>query len=76
MIDNPLNRLNVKRGSDLPQAILTDEDVQLIRQAQAERNRLRAQAAQLSNRALAEKFGVHHRTIDRITSGHGWTHID
>ena len=75
MIDDVFNRLKVKRGSELPQAKLTEDDVRLIRQAVEERERLRAEASRLTNKSLAGFFNVHQRTIDKITEGHGWTHV-
>ena len=75
MIDDPLNRLKVKRGEELPHSKLTNDDIKLIHQAVEHRNELRKQASQLSNRSLAEKFGVHYRTIDKVTAGYSWTHL-
>lgn len=76
MIDDPLNRTKVKRGSELPWAKLTEDDVRLINELIAERNKLKAQLSALTNRAIAEKFGVHIRTIDSITGGWAWTHVN
>jgi hypothetical protein len=73
MRDDPLNKCRVKRGSQLPQSKLHESDVRLIRQAVAERDRLKAQLSQLSNASLAKKFDVHVRTIDRITTGENWS---
>lgn len=67
--------INPVRGTDHPLSKLTDDDVRLIRECVAERERLREEARRLSNEALAEKFGVHHRTIERITQYRGWIHI-
>lgn len=67
--------INPARGEELPQAKLTKEDIRLIWQCVAERERLREEARRLSNKALAEKFGVHYRTIERITQRWGWVHI-
>lgn len=44
---------------------LTEGDIDLINRAVVERKRLRAEAYQLSNAKLAEKFEVHIRTIER-----------
>ena len=63
------------RGEALPQSKLTDADVQLIRQAVTERERLRKQARQLSNAALAEKLGCHVRTIEKVVQCESWVHI-
>lgn len=76
MKDNPLNRLSVKRGSDLPHAKLSEDDAAYILRCVERRERLRKEAATLSNRALAERFGVHHRTIDKLTAGYSWTHVE
>jgi len=76
MIDDPLNRTKVKRGEDLPQSRLTDDDVRAIRQLISERSELLRQARELSNRKIAEKFGVHFRTIDRIATGETWGHVE
>jgi len=75
MKDDTHNRLKVKRGSQLPHAKLTEDDVVLIRQLAEERDRLRAEASQLTNAKLAEKWGVHVRTIDKITAGEHWGHV-
>lgn len=64
----------IKRGSELPQSKLTEADVELIRQCVLERERLREEANKLSNEALAKKFEVHTRTIDRVTQYRGWIH--
>lgn len=45
---------------------LSNEDVKLIRKCKKEKARLMAQIEQFSDRALAKKFGVSHRTISRI----------
>lgn len=67
--------INPARGEELPFAKLTKDDIKLIRECIAERERLRAEAAQLSNASLAEKFDVHQRTIDRISQRRGWIHV-
>lgn len=75
MIDDTHNRLKVKRGSQLPWAKLDEGDVALIRQLVEERERHRQAASELTNAKLAEKFGVHVRTIDRVTTGENWGHV-
>jgi FixJ family two-component response regulator len=75
MIDDPLNRTKVRRGSDLTHAKLTEEDVQLVLQLVAYREGLRRQLRHLTNKAIAEKFGVHQRTVDRVISGENWGHV-
>lgn len=74
MNDDPANRLKVKRGSQLPQSRLTEDDVRLIRQLVEQRDELIRRARELTNARIAEKFDVHRRTIDRVTSGEGWGH--
>ena len=67
--------INPARGTALPQTKLTENDVDLIRRCVAERERMRREANKLSNQQLAEKFGVHQRTIERITQNRGWIHV-
>ena len=76
MIDDPLNRTKVKRGEELPHSKLTDDDVRSIREMMTERSELYRRAASLSNRAIAAKFDVHVRTIDRISNGETWGHVE
>ena len=76
MIDDPLNRNKVKRGMDLPQSRLTDDDVRNIRSLIKHRADLLNQAKQLTNKKIAEKYGVHFRTIDRISTGETWGHVE
>ena len=75
MIDDPLNRLKVKRGQDLPQSKLTDEAVLWIRRMVERRERLRAEANMISNAAMAKRLGVHVCTVERVTAGWGWGHV-
>lgn len=75
MIDDPLNRNKVRRGSQLPHAKLTESDVRLIRELIAHREKLRAEVSTLTNQCIAEKFNVHHRTIDKISAGETWIHV-
>jgi len=74
MIDDPMNYTKARRGESC-NAKLTEADIKLIRGAVIERNRLREEARRLSNKALAEKFSVHFRTIEKITSYETWSHI-
>jgi len=67
--------INPVRGTDHPLSKLTDDDIRLIRECVAERERLRQEANRLSNEALAAKFNVHHRTIERVTQRIGWIHV-
>jgi transcriptional regulator GlxA family with amidase domain len=57
------------RGEALPQTKLTADDVREIRRLAAARERARAAINErLSNAALAERFGVHVRTVERVLS--------
>ena len=64
----------VRRGLELPQAKLMPLDVAEIRSAARQRQSLRSHIANnLSNAALAAKFGVHERTIEKILSRETWS---
>lgn len=58
-----------KRGTELPHAKLTEEQVRAIRREWIPHSR-RACA-----RALAEKFGVCRRNVERILAGETWVHV-
>jgi len=75
MIDNCLNRTKMKRGEELPQSKLCVNDVLLIRELVGIREGMKREISTLTNKKLAEKFGVHYRTIDAITAGITWTHV-
>lgn len=69
-------RLHAKRGAELPQAKLTEGDVRAILAARDERVRLRQLIAdQLSNDALAARYGVHPRTIEKVLDRATWVHV-
>ena len=53
------------RGVDLPHSRLTAESVRHIR----------ANAAGQTAKQLADKFGVHYRTIEKARSYETWSHI-
>lgn len=59
----------------LPQAKLDEIDVAHIIKLMEYRTELRRQAATLTNEQIAKKFGVHVRTIDRISQRAGWIHV-
>lgn len=63
------------RGESLPQSKLTESDVKLILKLVDERESLKKQASDLSNKKLAEKFDVHQRTIEKLLSGKTWRHV-
>ena len=75
MIDDPLNRTKARRGTQCHNAKLTDSDVRLIRQLVEERESLKRQLKTLTNAAIAEKFDVHQKTIDKVTCGESWWHV-
>ena len=76
MIDDCENRTKVKRGSELPWAKLTEDDVrmarELHRQGRAEIARIQSSC---TAKALAEKFDVHYRTMEKALSYETWIHI-
>jgi len=51
---------------------LTVDDIHFIREAVRQRDDLRKRASRLSNRALAKRFGVHHRTVEKVVQGNSW----
>lgn len=75
MNNNPLHQLKHKRGSQLPQSKLCEDDVQMILQLVLARDDLRRQMMCLTNRAIADKFGVSHKTIQKIAAGDIWAHV-
>lgn len=65
-----------KRGQELPHTKLLDLDVVTIRSAAKQRENLRKYIKEnLSNDALAVKFGVHVRTIEKIMQFESWSHV-
>lgn len=65
-----------KRGKELPQAKLLDVEVESIRSAAKQREKLRAYIRDnLSNLALAKEYGVHVRTIEKILQYDTWSHV-
>ncbi len=67
---------SVKRGEELAQSKLTEDDVRLIHEAKVNREDLREHIRlSLSNEALARQFGVHVRTIEKVLSYESWRHV-
>lgn len=63
------------RGELLPQAKLTRAQVLDIKSALIQRDGLRQYIKNnLTNDALAKRFGVHRRTIEKIVSNETWIH--
>ncbi len=64
------------RGEELNHARLTADEVAAIRSAAVQRERLREYIRrELSNDALAAKFGVHRRTVEKVTAFESWCHV-
>jgi hypothetical protein len=76
VIDDPLNRTKARRGEDLPWSKLTEADVLLIRKIVEERERTKQQLKYVTNAALARKFGVSLRAMDRVVTGETWGHVE
>lgn len=65
----------VPRGQELPQTKLLDIDVIDIRSAKRQRDGLMKHIREnLSNKALAARYGVHERTIEKVLARE--THSD
>lgn len=61
------------RGEQLPQTKLTKDNVIDIKSALVQRENLRQYINEnLTNKALAHRFNVHHRTIEKIASRQTW----
>lgn len=64
------------RGADLPQSKLDNAAVAEIRQSVKKREDLRAHIRDsLSNDALAKRFGVHIRTIEKVVGYGSWRQV-
>lgn len=76
MKDDPLNRLKVKRGEELPQSKMNEESVIKARR-DYERAKILIKKIQskYTSKGLARKYGIHHRTMDKILSGETWSHL-
>lgn len=76
MIDDPLNRLKVKRGTSLPQAKLNEKLVARIRaEYSASRDIIQYLTQGYSAKSLAKKYGVHERTMENVLRGETWSHV-
>jgi len=76
MIDDAMNRLKVKRGSQLPQSKLSEADVVEIFAIVDRRDHLKRRLSGMTNAAIAQQYGVHVRTVDKVVQGNGWTHVE
>ena len=64
------------RGMELPQTKLTPLEIDAIRSAQRQREKLRDYIRDnLSNQALARIYGVSVRNIERIMARETWSHV-
>lgn len=63
-------RQRTNKGEDRPQSILTDAQVRFIREHYVRYSR------EWGTVAIARMLGVHHRTVQGVTSGEAWTHIE
>jgi predicted XRE-type DNA-binding protein len=63
------------KGVFNPHAKLTDEDIKHIRALNAERIALRDRLDAVSQKAIAEKFGISQSRVSEICNGTGWGHI-
>jgi hypothetical protein len=55
---------------------LTLCEVQEIREAERLREDLRKRASRLSNARLAERYGVHQRTVEKVLAGETWAWVE
>ncbi len=64
------------RGHQLPQAKLLELDVASIRSAARQRENLKRYITDnLTNKALAQRFGISERNIEKIINRITWSHI-
>ena len=76
MHDDPLNRQNVKRGSELPQARINEREAKCALMLIAERENLRRRADALCNRNIAAMLGLSHSAIDQMSARYTWLHVN
>lgn len=70
------SRLYAKRGTDLPQARLTEADIAAIRRQHQRKQRLIARLnAAYSAASFAARYGVHVRTIEKALRADTWSHV-
>lgn len=63
------------RGGKHCFAKLADEDIPLIRQLLAERERLLKEARKLTNEKIGAMFEVHKSTIAGVANFSNWSHL-
>lgn len=66
-----------RKGSQHHMAKITEEDVRLIIELDKERRRVKEQLDSLSQRAIAEKFGISKQRVWEIVNAHqgAWSHV-
>lgn len=67
--------INPQRGTERWNAKLSPDDVRQIRSMVAERERLILEARNLSNAAIAKRFGVHENTVWLASNRATWIHV-
>ena len=76
MKDDVMNRLKVKRGSDLKQSKLNEDQVREMRALHEEYMRtVRDLRDEFSAKGLARRYGVHVRTVEKVLCGITWSHV-
>lgn len=76
MKDDPLNRLSVKRGSDLSHSKLNESLVRKIRKEhQDARDQIEYLKRKYSYKGLAKEYGVTPGTIEKAVTGITWGHV-
>lgn len=76
MKDDVDNVFKAKRGNELPQSKLNEKLVRMIREEHENKQR---EIARLnkdhSAKAIAKRYQVHYRTIEKVLEGSTWSHI-
>jgi len=72
MVDNPLNRISVKRGDELSHSKLNSKLVKKLREDRALAIKT---AARYTAKNLAREYGVHVRTMEKALSGETWGNV-
>ena len=68
--------LTCLRGEDLPQSKLTEADVRKIKRLHAKKQALvKRLHDKYGSKGLAEQFGVHARTIEKVLGHSSWVHV-
>lgn len=63
------------KGEKTYNALLTEHDVKLIRALAEDRSQLRTQMLRISDRSLADKFGVSESAIRKVIYRESWVHV-